>query len=49
MARLPKIPRGLSTRIKKLERKLEQKKKVDARKKLIASMRSKAEALRKKL
>jgi hypothetical protein len=46
--RLPKIPKGLATRIKKAETKLIQKKKVDDRKKEIIAMRKKLESLKKK-
>lgn len=46
--KLPKIPRGLASRIKKAETKLAQKKKVDDRKKSIAAMRKKLEMLTKK-
>ena len=46
--RLPKIPKGLATRIRKAENKLAQKKKVDDRKKEILAMRKKLESLKKK-
>ena len=46
--RLPKIPKGLASRIRKAETKLEQKKKVEDRKKEIAAMRKKLETLKKK-
>jgi hypothetical protein len=46
--RLPKIPKGLAARIRKAEAKLEQKKKVEARKKEIAAMRKKLEMLNKR-
>ena len=46
--RLPKIPKGLASRIKKAETKLAQKKKVDERKKLIASMKKRLETLKRK-
>jgi hypothetical protein len=46
--RLPKIPKGLASRIRKAETKLEQKKKVDDRKKQIVAMRKKLESLKKK-
>lgn len=46
--RLPKIPKGLASRIRKAETKLAQKKKVDDRKKEIAAMRKKLESLKKK-
>lgn len=46
--RLPKIPKGLAARIRKAEYKLEQKKKVEDRKKEIAAMRKKLESLKKK-
>ena len=46
--RLPKIPKGLAARIRKAESKLEQKKKVDDRKREIAAMRKKLESLKKK-
>ena len=47
--RLPKYPKGLKARIAKLERKAEQKRKVEARKREIAALRKKSEALRKKV
>jgi hypothetical protein len=46
--RLPKIPKGLASRIRKAETKLAQKKKVDDRKREIVAMRKKLESLRKK-
>lgn len=46
--RLPKIPKGLASRIRKAEAKLLQKKKVDDRKREIAAMRKKLESLKKK-
>jgi hypothetical protein len=46
--RLPKIPKGLASRIRKAESKLAQKKKVDDRKREIAAMRKKLESLKKK-
>lgn len=46
--RLPKIPKGLASRIRKAETKLAKKKKVDDRKKEIVAMRKKLESLRKK-
>jgi hypothetical protein len=46
--RLPKIPKGLASRIKKAETKLAQKKKVDERKKLILAMKKKLETLKRK-
>ena len=46
--RLPKIPKGLASRIRKAETKLAQKKKVDDRKKEIIAMRKKLESLKKK-
>lgn len=47
--RLPKYPKGLKASIAKLERKAEQKKKVEARKREIEAMKKKRDALRKKL
>jgi hypothetical protein len=47
--RLPKIPKGLKTAIAKLERKELAQKKVNDRKKLIADLKKKKEALQKKL
>lgn len=49
MAKLPKIPRGLKTSIARLERKEAQAKKVAARKKLIADLKKKKEAMLKKI
>lgn len=49
MPRLPKIPKGLASRIRKAERKLEAKKRVETRKKEIEAMKKKYEALRKKM
>jgi hypothetical protein len=46
--RLPKIPKGLASRIRKAETKLAQKKKVEDRKKMIVAMRKKLEGLKKK-
>lgn len=46
--RLPKIPKGLASSIRKAETKLAQKKKVDDRKKEIVAMRKKLESLKKK-
>jgi hypothetical protein len=46
--RLPKIPKGLASRIRKAETKLAQKKKVEDRKKEILAMRKKLESLKKK-
>jgi hypothetical protein len=46
--RLPKIPKGLASRIRKAESKLAQKKKVDDRKKEILAMKKKLESLKKK-
>jgi hypothetical protein len=46
--RLPKIPKGLASRIKKAETKLAQKKKVDERKKLILAMKKRLETLKRK-
>jgi hypothetical protein len=46
--RLPKIPKGLASRIRKAETKLLQKKKVDDRKKEIIAMRKRLESLKKK-
>lgn len=46
--KLPKIPKGLASRIKKAETKLAQKKKVEDRKKEIVAMRKKLESLKKK-
>jgi hypothetical protein len=43
--RLPKIPKGLSSRLRKLETKLARKKKADARRKEIAAMKKRAETL----
>jgi hypothetical protein len=43
------MPKGLVSRVRKMERKLEQKKKIDARKREIEALRKKAEMLRKKL
>jgi hypothetical protein len=47
--RLPKMPKGLLSSIKKLARKEAQKKKVEARKKEIETLKKKRESLRKKL
>jgi len=47
--RLPKIPKGLAARIRKAETKLEQKKKVEDRKKEIIAMRKKLEMIKKKM
>jgi len=47
--RLPKIPKGLATRIRKAETKLAQKKKVEDRKKEIIAMRKKLEMIKKKM
>lgn len=49
MPRLPKIPKGLAARIRKMERKLEVKKKIETRRREIEAMKKKAETLRKKL
>lgn len=49
MARLPKIPKGLASRIRKAETKLVQAKKVADRKKEIVAMRKKLETIKKKL
>lgn len=49
MARLPKMPKGLLSSIKKLERKEAQKKKIEARKKEIVALKKKKESLKKKL
>lgn len=46
--KLPKIPKGLASRIKKAETKVAQKKKVEDRKKEIVAMRKKLESLKKK-
>jgi len=46
--RLPKIPKGLASRIRKAESKLAQKKKVEDRRKEIVAMRKKLESLKKK-
>ena len=46
--RLPKIPKGLASRIRKAETKLAQQKKVNDRKKEIMAMRKKLESLKKK-
>ena len=46
--RLPKIPKGLATRIRKAEAKLAQQKKVNDRKREIVAMRKKLESLEKK-
>jgi hypothetical protein len=46
--RLPKIPKGLASRIKKAETKLAQKKKVEERKKLILAMKKRLETLKRK-
>jgi hypothetical protein len=46
--KLPKIPKGLASRVRKAEKKLEQKKKVEDRKKFILAMKKKLETLRKK-
>lgn len=47
--RLPRVPKGLKSRLTKLERKLAQKKKIDARKKEILAMKKKAETLANQL
>ena len=47
--KLPKIPKGLASRIKKAETKLANKKKVDDRKKTIVAMKKKYESLKKRL
>lgn len=44
--KLPKMPKGLSSRIRKEEAKLQQKKKVNERKKTILAMRKKLETLK---
>ena len=46
--RLPKIPKGLASRIRKAETQLAQKNKVDDRKKEIVAMKKKLESLKKK-
>lgn len=46
--RLPKIPRGLASRIKREEKKVLQKKAIEARKKEILAMRKKLEMLKRK-
>lgn len=46
--RLPKIPKGLASQIRKAEAKLAQKKKVDERKKTIAAMKKKLQSLKGK-
>ena len=46
--RLPKIPKGLASRIRKAETKLAQQKKVNDRKREIIAMRKKLESLKKK-
>jgi hypothetical protein len=43
--KLPKVPKGLQSSLKKLQAKIDQKKKVDARKKEIIAMRKKKEQL----
>jgi hypothetical protein len=47
--RLPKIPKGLASMIRKAEKKLEAKKRVETRKKEIIAMRKKMETLKKRL
>ena len=47
--KLPKIPRGLKSRLAKLERKVQAKKKADARRKEIEAMKKKAVALQTQL
>lgn len=47
--RLPKIPKGLKSRLAKLERKVQAKKKADARRKEILAMKKKAETLQNQL
>ena len=47
--KLPKIPKGLASRIRRAERKLEAKKKVENRKKEIVAMKKKLEGLKKKI
>lgn len=46
---LPKIPKGLKSRLVRLERKVLAKKKADARKKEILAMKKKAETLANQL
>jgi len=47
--KLPKYPKGLKSSLAKLERRAEQKKKVEARKREIQSLKKKRDQLRKKL
>lgn len=47
--RLPKIPKGLQSSLTKLQKKIDQKKKVDERKKNIAAMKKKKEQLQAQL
>lgn len=49
MARIPKLPKGLTARISKMERKMVQKKKVETRKKEIMALKKKAETLANQL
>ena len=43
--KLPKLPKGLTARISKMERKMLQKKKIDTRKKEIVALKKKAQTL----
>lgn len=47
--RMPRVPRGLAARIRKMETKLAKKAAVDKRKKEIAAMKKKAADLAQKL